>query len=50
MLGDPALAARLRAAGERRAEDFSMDRLAARYAEIYEVLGGPRPGAIARGC
>jgi phosphatidyl-myo-inositol alpha-mannosyltransferase len=38
VLGDPQLAARLRAAGERRAEDFSMDRLAARYGEIYEEL------------
>jgi glycosyltransferase involved in cell wall biosynthesis len=38
VLGDPALAARLRAAGERRADDFSMDRLAARYAEIYRSL------------
>ncbi len=46
VLGDPALAARLRAAGERRADDFSMDRLAARYAEIYEELG--RHGASER--
>jgi phosphatidylinositol alpha-mannosyltransferase len=38
VVGDPQLAARLRAGGERRAEDFSMDRLAARYAEIYEQL------------
>jgi len=39
VLGDPALAARLRAAGERRADDFSMDRLAARYAEVEGDFG-----------
>ena len=38
VLRDPVLAARLRAAGDRRAEDFSMDDLAARYVAIYEKI------------
>lgn len=42
VLADPALASRLRAAGDRRAEDFSMDRLAARYAEIYAEIADER--------
>jgi phosphatidylinositol alpha-mannosyltransferase len=36
VLGDPAEAARLRAAGDRRAEDFAMSRLADDYLRIYE--------------
>ncbi|MGD9795925.1 MAG: glycosyltransferase, partial [Acidimicrobiia bacterium] len=36
VLDDPALADRLRRAGDRRAEEFSMDALAVRYEEIYE--------------
>ncbi len=35
VLGDRCLADRLRTAGDRRAETFSMDVLASRYAEIY---------------
>ena len=38
MLVEPGLADRLRAAGTRRADDFSMTTLAQRYAEIYEEL------------
>lgn len=37
-LTDESRTAGLRAAGERRAEDFSMDTLAVRYGEIYEEL------------
>jgi phosphatidylinositol alpha-mannosyltransferase len=35
-LGDPALARRLVTAGEARAAEFSMERLAERYVELYE--------------
>lgn len=38
VLGDPALAARLRAAGRLRAQRFSMDRLAEAYTVIYEAV------------
>lgn len=38
VLGDDALASRLRSGGDTRADHFSMDRLAARYAEIYEQI------------
>lgn len=41
VLGDGALAARLTAAGSRRATDFSMAALAARYTEIYRSLAEP---------
>lgn len=37
-LGDDALAARIRAAGSARAQDFAMTRLADRYLEIYADL------------
>ena len=37
-LGDPDLAARLRAAGRERADSFAMSRLADRYLEIYREL------------
>lgn len=40
-LGDPELRRRLTAAGERRADDFSMAALADRYAEIYRGLASP---------
>jgi phosphatidylinositol alpha-mannosyltransferase len=39
-LSDSALAARLIAAGNRRADDFSMTTLACRYAEIYHEVAG----------
>ena len=47
VLRDAVLAGRLREGGERRAEHFSMDRLAARYAEIYAAIvdSGERPPA-----
>jgi phosphatidyl-myo-inositol alpha-mannosyltransferase len=38
VLGDPALADRLRGAGTRRAEDFAMSKLADHYVAIYERL------------
>jgi glycosyltransferase involved in cell wall biosynthesis len=38
VLGDRALAARLRAAGEERAQRFSMARLADEYVTIYREL------------
>jgi len=38
VLDDPTLAARLVDAGASRAANFSMDRLAARYADLYESL------------
>jgi phosphatidyl-myo-inositol alpha-mannosyltransferase len=38
VLDDPCLADRLRVAGDRRAEAFSMEKLAARYAEIYRTV------------
>jgi hypothetical protein len=38
VLDDPALAARLVEAGTARAVGFSMDRLAARYTDLYERL------------
>ena len=38
VLGDPALAARLRARGTARAEEFSMDTLAATYRRMYACL------------
>lgn len=41
VLGDPALAARLVTAGARRAAEFSMDRLAGRFLEIYESVRAP---------
>ena len=43
VLWEPGLAARLRDAGARRAEDFSMATLAARYAEHYVRLSRNRP-------
>jgi phosphatidylinositol alpha-mannosyltransferase len=46
MLEEPGLADRLRDAGRRRADDFSMTTLAERYAAIYEELAaGSRRGA-----
>ena len=43
VLGDGALAARLRAAGEERAQRFSMARLADEYVTIYrELVAGVR--------
>ena len=38
VLDDPAVAARLVEAGTARAAGFSMDRLAARYRDLYETL------------
>ena len=38
VLSDPQLAATLAAAGERRADDFAMSTLAARYVAIYERI------------
>lgn len=46
-LGDPALTARLIAAGNRRADDFSMTTLACRYAEIYRSVAGTPAAAKA---
>jgi len=46
VLEDPLLAEELRAAGDRRARTFSMESLAARYAEIYRdvvATGERRP-------
>jgi phosphatidyl-myo-inositol alpha-mannosyltransferase len=44
VLGDAAGSARLRAAGDRRAEDFAMSRLADHYLAIYEqVIRSARP-------
>jgi phosphatidylinositol alpha-mannosyltransferase len=40
VLGDSTLTARLIAAGNRRADDFSMTTLACRYAEIYRSVAG----------
>jgi len=40
VLSDPALAARLRHAGERRADGFSMGTLAAHYAAVYRRVVG----------
>jgi phosphatidyl-myo-inositol alpha-mannosyltransferase len=52
VLTDADLAARLRAAGERRAEAFSMTGLAAAYVEIYRELlttvDAGRPGLVQR--
>jgi phosphatidylinositol alpha-mannosyltransferase len=52
VLTDADLAARLRAAGERRAETFSMTALAAAYVEIYRELlatvDAGRPGLVQR--
>ncbi len=42
VLDDATLADRLRAAGQARAEDFSMTTLATRYAAIYEELAAER--------
>ena len=42
VLDDPALAERLRTAGQTRADDFSMRTLAACYATIYEELAAER--------
>jgi len=42
VLEDPGLAERLRIAGDRRADDFSMTALAERYAAIYEGLAADR--------
>lgn len=42
VLDDPVLADRLRAAGDTRADDFSMTTLANRYAAIYEDLAADR--------
>jgi phosphatidyl-myo-inositol alpha-mannosyltransferase len=44
VLDDGSLAARLVAAGEDRAWQFSMDRLAERYTAIYESILAARPG------
>ncbi len=41
ILDEPGLAERLRVAGSRRADDFSMTTLARRYAEIYESIAVP---------
>ncbi|HUR18676.1 MAG TPA: glycosyltransferase family 4 protein [Acidimicrobiales bacterium] len=52
VLGDRALAGRLVAAGEARASDLSMDRLAERYLELYEAAlsaGGAGPAGVRRG-
>ncbi len=48
LLADPSLARSLAAAGEARAETFSMDALAARYLELYRrvTTGRRRPGAV----
>ncbi len=40
-LSDPALVERLTAAGDRRADDFSMTSLAQRYAAIYHEVAAP---------
>lgn len=44
VLRDPELARKLCEAGERRVEDFSMDRLAERYLELYHRAIGLRAG------
>lgn len=38
LLGDPGLARRLAAAGRRRVEDFSWDRIADRYSDLYREV------------
>ena len=43
VLEDPSHAAALVASGRTRAEEFSMDRLADRYVELYAALVGSRP-------
>jgi phosphatidylinositol alpha-mannosyltransferase len=48
VLADDALAASLTAAGLRRAEDFSMRTLAARYADVYRELLEATPAARRR--
>lgn len=45
VLDDPARAAELVIAGRRRAEHFSMDRLASLYSDLYERILGGVPGA-----
>lgn len=40
VLGDPDRAARLEASGRARAEEFSMDRLARRYLDLYQRVAG----------
>lgn len=42
VLDDPVLAAALVSSGQQRAEEFSVDTLARRYAELYETVAGPR--------
>ena len=51
VLGDSSLAAELVASGEQRADEYSMDNLAERYARLYEQVGVTRHfdyGKIAR--
>jgi glycosyltransferase involved in cell wall biosynthesis len=45
VLADPALRARLVASGAERAHDFSMDRLAEAYLELYEQVCTPAPSS-----
>jgi glycosyltransferase involved in cell wall biosynthesis len=45
VLDDAALRARLIAVGRARAAEFSMERLAARYLELYEKTLGIATGA-----
>jgi phosphatidylinositol alpha-mannosyltransferase len=48
VVGDDALRAELIAGGRRRADQLSMDRLAERYAEIYEAVAAGRSPAASR--
>ncbi|MDQ4134447.1 MAG: glycosyltransferase family 4 protein [Actinomycetota bacterium] len=44
VIEEPSLAASLVAAGDQRAAEFSMDRLAERYLELYQAATRSRPG------
>jgi phosphatidylinositol alpha-mannosyltransferase len=48
VLGDASLRARLVAAGDRRADDFAMSRLAAEYVTIYRELVASQPATVYR--
>jgi glycosyltransferase involved in cell wall biosynthesis len=49
LLSDPALRARIRAAADRRVEDFAVARVVARYARTFDDVIGGRPSEPAPG-